>query len=211
MRAISVVCLLLRLLSVLSVAITCLILCYYCGLLSLHPQQPPRTQSPPTTDPWGDQLVRETASERLVATLASLPDNVRTRIIQNQVSHTPNNLSRDEERGQHGTAGGNGVREDISNEVHHSTLAQSTPPSPPMQSSSLLQSFPISQEFHWPQPRAVHSIHQLLHEQWLSELKEYLSAMTSREVTVLTSNHAYTEVQLCQQTTPNIHYMSRSC
>ena len=82
-------------------------------------------------------------------------------------------------------------------------LSKSTPSNPPITSSvsimmssspSMTSMFPISHNLHWPQPRAVRAINDILHEQWLADLKECISMMTSREVIMLTSNQQYTEV-----------------
>ena len=76
----------------------------------------------------------------------------------------------------------------LPDEQHASTLRGQSP------HSTVAPSPHLSSDFHWPQPHAVRNTRELLTEQWMTDLQNCLSAMTSRDVTLLTSNQQYTEV-----------------
>ena len=59
---------------------------------------------------------------------------------------------------------------------------------------STVPRFQMSSTFQWPQPRAVRAVRELRNEQWLADLQSCLVRLPSREVTLLTSNQPYTEV-----------------
>ena len=55
-------------------------------------------------------------------------------------------------------------------------------------------SFQLGRDFCWPQPRAVRDVRSLKNEEWLADMKRCLLQLPSREVVLLTSNQPYTEV-----------------
>ena len=57
-------------------------------------------------------------------------------------------------------------------------------------------SLPLTHTLHWPQPRAIRSTRELMSEQWIADLQSCITRMTSHEITLLTSNQQYTEVGL---------------
>lgn len=64
----------------------------------------------------------------------------------------------------------------------------------PHQLSTVVTPFTLSHNYHWPQPRAVRAVADLMTEQWMTDLQSCLKRVTSHEVTLLTSNQPYTEV-----------------
>lgn len=60
--------------------------------------------------------------------------------------------------------------------------------------TTVVTPFSLSRNYHWPQPRAVRPVRDLVTEQWITDLQSCLKRMTSREVTLLTSNQPYREV-----------------
>ena len=64
----------------------------------------------------------------------------------------------------------------------------------PMHRVTPVAPFTIGHDYHWPQPRAVRPLSELMAEQWMTDLQACVRRMTSHEVILLTSNQPYTEV-----------------
>lgn len=62
--------------------------------------------------------------------------------------------------------------------------------------TSTADRFSISPHFHFPQPKAVKPVSDILQSDWLKELKSVLKMMNSSQVTMVTSNLVYKEVLL---------------
>ena len=56
--------------------------------------------------------------------------------------------------------------------------------------------FEIHSDFHFPHPRAVHTVREILHSDWLQKLKATLLMMPTTQVTMVTSNLPYKDVLL---------------
>ena len=56
--------------------------------------------------------------------------------------------------------------------------------------------FQIHSDFHFPHPRAVHTVKEILQSDWLQKLKETLYMMPTTQITMVTSNLPYKDVLL---------------
>ena len=193
MRLINVICVSVRLLVVISFLLACILVYYY-----FHSGQ---LTTITATDSDSQSLNNEQMT--ISTTLADTTD-LNTVILSQSTTFSDDEVKTFKKSVTMAT------------ESHHSitsgVLSKSTPSNPPITSSvsimmssspSMTSMFPISHNLHWPQPRAVRAINDILHEQWLADLKECISMMTSREVIMLTSNQQYTEVHYNTSQSPH--------
>ena len=59
---------------------------------------------------------------------------------------------------------------------------------------SSVEPLSIAPDYLWPQPHAVRPMRDLMTEQWMADLQSCVRRMPSHQLTLLTSNQAYTEV-----------------
>ena len=62
--------------------------------------------------------------------------------------------------------------------------------------STTTDQFLIKAGFHFPQPRAIKPLQEVLHSDWLKDLRATLHTMTSKQLTMVTSNLQYRDVLL---------------
>ena len=79
-------------------------------------------------------------------------------------------------------------------QVYHKTVRNHAQKVLQANEPSISKLFDISQVFHWPQPRAVKSMKELMREKWIGDLQSSILKLPSHEVILLTSNRPYTEV-----------------
>ena len=182
MRLISILCSLVRAVTIVSILLILFLTVYNTAIYLLSaPHGQPETRHPSlitTTASERLQRNRKIGSHTLFETATSPP------VLSTKVTPTPHSANFTsihkatlKDRDQHDT-------NNKTNGGYNEKLLQSSKP-------TLSESFTINQAFHWPQPRAVRAMKR---DKWLADLQSCLLKLPSREVIILTSNQPYTEV-----------------
>ena len=178
MRPLSVLCSLVRTAAILSVVLILCLIVYYSAIASDgQPQSHVRQPTIATTA----SVELKVGYHRLLQTAVRASDTTSSpRKITSTALHTaiPTNIT-----SQQNVAASWKDRYD---KPEKEVLQSSIP--------SRLDSFQMSSDFHWPQPRAVKAMKELKREKWLADLQNCLQKLLSNEVVLLTSNQPYTEV-----------------